>query len=116
MFMKNGENKTTLLNLIEQVYVEENTKLQDRVIYFSNDTHCQKIRADGAQYCDTFFNDHEEADTKLAALVKGYECGNNGKLLVRSLSKDIYISLYCLCCTVLVVTFSLILDMATQEK
>ena len=118
MFMKNGENKTTYLNLIEQVYVEENTKLQDRVIYFSNDTHCQKIRADGAQYCDTFFNDHEEADNKLAALVKGYECGNNGKLLVRSLSKDIYIyiSLYCLCCTVLVVTFSLILDMATQEK
>ena len=100
MFMKNGENKTTLLNLIEQVYVEENTKLQDRVIYFSNDTHCQKIRADGAQYCDTFFNDHEEADTKLAALVKGYECGNNGKLLVRSLSEDIdIIALFMLHCS-----------------
>ena len=40
IFMKNGENKTTLLNLIEQVYVEDNTKLQDGVIYFSNETHC----------------------------------------------------------------------------
>ena len=40
IFMKNGENKTTLLNLIEQVYVEDNTKLQDGAIYFSNETHC----------------------------------------------------------------------------
>ena len=34
IFMRNGENKTTLLNLIEQVYVEDNTKLQDRMIIF----------------------------------------------------------------------------------
>ena len=63
IFMKNGENKTTLLNLIEQVYVKDNTKLQDRVIYFSNETHCRKISADGTQYCDTVFSDYEEADT-----------------------------------------------------
>ena len=56
--MKNGENKTTLLNLIEQVYVEDKTELQDRVIYFSNETHRRKINADGTQYCDTFFSDH----------------------------------------------------------
>ena len=74
--MKNEENKSTHLNLIEQGYVEDNTKLQNRVIYFSNKIHCQKINADGAQYCDVFFSDHEEADTKLVALVKGYECSN----------------------------------------
>ena len=34
-------------------------------------------------------NDHEEADLKLVALVRGYECGNNEKLLVRSPSGDI---------------------------
>ena len=67
IFMKNGENKTTFLNLIEQVYVEDNTKLQDRVIYFLNETHYRKISADGTEYCDTFFSDNEEA-----ALVKGY--------------------------------------------
>lgn len=36
-----------------------------------------------------FFNDHEEADIKLLALVRGHECGNNEKLLVRSSSGDI---------------------------
>ena len=61
MFMKNEDNKTTLLNLIEQVCVEENTKFhKDRVIYFSNETNCRKISTDGAEYCDTFFSDHEE--------------------------------------------------------
>ena len=61
MFMKDVDNKTTLLNLIEQVYVEENTKLhKDRVICFSNETNYRKISADGAEYCDTLFSDHEE--------------------------------------------------------
>ena len=32
---------------------------------------------------------YEKADTKLVALVKGYECGNNEKLLVQSPSGDI---------------------------
>ena len=73
IFMKNGENKTTFLNLIEHVYEEDNTKLQDRVIHFSKETNCQKISADGTQYCDIFLSDHEEANTKLVALVKGYE-------------------------------------------
>ena len=63
IFMRNGENKSNLLNLIEQVYVEDNTKLQNRVIYFSNEIHCQKISAGGAQYCDRIFSDHEETDT-----------------------------------------------------
>ena len=54
IFMKNGESKTTLLNLIEQVYMEHNTKLQDRVIYFPNETHCRKISTDDTQNCDVF--------------------------------------------------------------
>ena len=62
IFMRNGENKSNLLNLIEQVYVEDNTKLQNRGIYFSNKIHFQKISAD-AQYCDRIFSDHEETDT-----------------------------------------------------
>ena len=89
IFMKNEENKTTLLNLIEQVYVNDNTKLKDRVIYFSKETNCRNISADGTQYCDTFFSDNEEADAKLVALVKGYERVNNEKLLVQSPSGDI---------------------------
>ena len=54
------------------------------MIYFSNETHCRKINADGTRCCDTFFSDHDKADTKLSALVKGYECGNNEKLLAPS--------------------------------
>ena len=44
-----GENKITLLDLTEKEFVEENTKLQNRVMIFSNQTHCQKISADGTQ-------------------------------------------------------------------
>ena len=40
IFMKNGENKTILLNLIEQVYIEDYEKLQDKIVYFSNAHHC----------------------------------------------------------------------------
>ena len=65
----------------ELVYVEDNTKLQERVIYFSNKTYWRKISADGAQYCDTFFSDHEDADTKLEASVKGYGCSNTRSCL-----------------------------------
>ena len=35
------------------------------------------------------FSDHEEADTKLVALGKGYDCSN--ELLVLSPSGDIYL-------------------------
>ena len=45
-------------------------------MYFSNKTHWRIISADGAQYCDTFFNDHEGGDTKLEAIVKWYGCSN----------------------------------------
>ena len=41
IYVKNGENKTTLLNLIKQVYVEDKTKLQDKVIYFSAEKSVQ---------------------------------------------------------------------------
>ena len=37
IFMKNREIKTTLLNLIEQVYLEDNTKLEDSDIFFKRD-------------------------------------------------------------------------------
>ena len=62
------------------------------MIYFSNESHRRKISADGTQYCVTFFTDHEEADTKLVTLVKGYEYGNNEKLLVLSSPGDIDIT------------------------
>ena len=74
IFMKNGESKTTLLNLIEQVYMEHNTKLQDRVIYFPNETQMRPIAEKSVQMIlkiVMFFSDHVEADTKLIALVKG---------------------------------------------
>ena len=48
-----------------------------------------KISANDTQYCDTFFSHHEEADTKLVALMKGCECGNNKKLFARFPSGDI---------------------------
>ena len=42
-FMKNGENKTRLLQLIEQVIDEDKQQLGNRIVYFSAEYHCQKF-------------------------------------------------------------------------
>lgn len=35
-FMKNGEKKTTILNMRKKVYIEVNQNLQEKVAYFCN--------------------------------------------------------------------------------
>lgn len=58
------------------------------MICFSTETHCQKISADGAQYCHSFFI-KKCFFNNLVTIVKGYGCGYNEKLLVRSPLGDI---------------------------
>ena len=38
--MKNGENKTTILNVIKKVYIEVNQNLPEKVAYIRNERHC----------------------------------------------------------------------------
>ena len=42
-FLKNGDNKTTLLDLIEQALIEDKSKLKDRIIFYSNREYCRMI-------------------------------------------------------------------------
>eukprot|EP00794_Sanderia_malayensis_P002237 gene2237-2552_t len=48
-FLKNGDNKKMLFNLIQQSIEDDRHNLNDRVIYFSNATQCSKISKDDAR-------------------------------------------------------------------
>ena len=58
-----------LLNLIEQALTEDSLKLKDRTIFYSNKDHCIMISATNSCIVPELASDHEEADTKLVALV-----------------------------------------------
>jgi hypothetical protein len=69
-FLKNGENKESLFNLIERAIDEGKEDSHDKTVFFSNVSHCRKITSGGSFVTDELFSDHEEADTKLVALVQ----------------------------------------------
>ena len=56
--------------LIEQALDEDKLKLAKRVLYFSNKDHCQTICCLTPRIIPEKASDHEEADTKLTALVE----------------------------------------------
>ena len=67
--MTGCSNTSLLLNLIEEAIVEEDN-LKGRTIYFSNEHHCLLITTTEVRIIPELASDHEEADTKLLALVK----------------------------------------------
>ena len=68
-FLGNGKNKEMLFNLIECSIKEDRHRLKERVVFFSNSEHCSKITSEGSCLVPEKASDHEEADTKLVALV-----------------------------------------------
>ena len=67
-FLRNGSNKEMLFDLIQQSIEEDRVNLKDRTLYVSN----KRMHNDQRRPNDSFPNlnsDHEEADTKLVALV-----------------------------------------------
>ena len=93
-FMKNGENKTRLLQLIQQVIDEDKQQLGNRTVYFSAEYHCQKICSSESTIAPALQSDQEEADTKLVALVVSYlesvaDDDLEQSVMVRSPSGDI---------------------------
>ena len=89
-FLKNGDNKTMMLNLIEQAIIEESKeRLERTVIFFSNKHHCRRISISSTDIIPQFASDHEEADTKLIARVKNVNLPSDHCVLVRSPSGDI---------------------------
>ena len=87
-FPQNGKNKALLFNLIERSIVEDKNKLNERVVFFSNKEHFLKITSDQVLQIPGKASDHEEADTKLVALVESVEVNGNS-VMVRSPSGDI---------------------------
>ena len=68
-FMKNGENKMRLIELICQVIEENGGKalhlLKCNQIYFSKENYCSLIDEDGSQEVEHLKSNQEEADTKV---------------------------------------------------
>ena len=89
-FLRNGQNKEMLFNLIEQSIYESKEQLKSREVSFSNKTHCSRITNKALNLYNGFAGDHEEANTKLVALVTSYDLpANQTCMMVHSLSGDI---------------------------
>ena len=68
-FLRNGSNKEMLFDLIQQSIEEDRANPEDRTVYFSNKKICTMIKEDQVTVLPNLNSDHEEADTKLVALV-----------------------------------------------
>ena len=89
-FLRNGQNKEMLFNLIEQSIIDSKEQLKNKVVFFSNKSHCSRIIREAVNLYNGFASDHEEADTKLVALVNSYNLPTNENcVMVRSPSGDI---------------------------
>ena len=82
-FLRNGQNKEMLFNLLKTAIIEEKMQLGDKTVYYSNKSWCTKIRSTTSSRVDALVSDHEEADTKLVALVNSFNHAGN-TVLVRS--------------------------------
>ena len=69
-FLCNGDNKERLFELIEDTWKEKKDLVGDRTIYFARGDSCVKITNKGASHIESLDTDHEEADTKIAYLIK----------------------------------------------
>ena len=81
--LQNHKNKELLFNLIERSIVEDKKKLNERVVFFSNKEHCFKISSGHVLGIPEKSSSHEEADTKLHALLESAEINGNS-VMVRS--------------------------------
>lgn len=69
---------------------EAKEDMLDKTIYFSNKSHCMQVGSSNFFIADEYFSDHEEADTKLVALVKSAAVVTAGEaVMVKSPSGDI---------------------------
>ena len=88
-FLRNGSNKEMLFNLIQQAIVDGKSSRQGRTIFFSNERDCMMINEDQAILVPSLSCNHEEADTKLVALVCAANVRQGDSIMVRSPSADI---------------------------
>eukprot|EP00112_Aurelia_sp_Birch-Aquarium-sp1_P017476 Seg4056.1 transcript_id=Seg4056.1/GoldUCD/mRNA.D3Y31 product="hypothetical protein" protein_id=Seg4056.1/GoldUCD/D3Y31 len=88
-FPCNGSNKELLFDLIQQSTEESKSILKDRTVYFSNKQELTMITEAQATVSPELASNHEEADTKLVALVCAASISQGDSVMIRSPSGDI---------------------------
>eukprot|EP00794_Sanderia_malayensis_P014878 gene14878-biopygen12404 len=63
--------------------------LFSRTVIISNKSQCTKVTADHVEVLENWASDHEEADTKLVALVKAVNLSPDDAVMARSPSGDV---------------------------
>ena len=93
-FLKNGENKSSLINLIQEVIISRKTEVLDTlrsdVLFFSNENVCHIITKEGITISIELSSNQEEADTKLALHASyALTCDPNGTITIRNHYDDV---------------------------
>ena len=89
-FLKNGSNKENLFNLIKKTaFIQDKVKLESKTMFLSNTNYFSKITQSEMSIIPDKSSDHEEADTKLVALIGNASIQQGNKVMVRSPSGDI---------------------------
>ena len=86
-FLRNGQNKEMLFNLLKDAITEEKQNLHQVTVYFSNKSLSTKITSISASRISSSVSGHEEADRNLVALVNAFN-SSGSTVLVRSPSGD----------------------------
>ena len=73
-----------LFDLIQQSIEEDRANLEDRTVYFSNKKICTMIKEGQVTVLPNLNSDHEEADTKLVALVCAANVPSEESIMIRS--------------------------------
>ena len=66
----------------DRILKEDRHRLKERVVFFSNSEHCSKITSEGCCLVPEKASDHEEADTKLVALVNSADVNTGESFMV----------------------------------
>ena len=93
VFLKNGDNKTRLIEILKDEFVANRSALFDKLncqqILFSMDKLCYKSADSDVVVVEELSGNQEEADTKLLLHVKhALDDSDNASVIVRSLSGD----------------------------
>ena len=67
-----------LFELLEETWIQQQKQLGDRTVYLARKDICIRISSESVCLVDVLQTDHEEADTKIAYLIKHAIGNNNG--------------------------------------
>ena len=81
-FLRNGENKEMLFNVIQRAIEEGQSDLLGKTVFFSNKSQCTKITMDCITVIKDLCSGHKEADTKLVALASAADVSTGDAMMI----------------------------------